>query len=86
MFTATYKPYRLVYGQQAVLFPMNEAKSLYKAVSFYVCFILRCTIYTQCTWNASGKYVWTLTSKCKVWHLLDEMKYVDTLKLVKGLI
>ena len=31
--------------QQAVLFMVNETKSLYKAVPFYVCFILRCTIY-----------------------------------------
>ena len=31
--------------QQAVLFTVNVTKSPYKAVSFFVCFILRCTIY-----------------------------------------
>ena len=35
----------LHYYQQAVTFTVNVTKSPYKAVTFYVCYILRYTIY-----------------------------------------
>ena len=52
----------LYYYQQAVTFMVNVTKSPYKAVTFYMCYILRCTCYLKQI-NIKVKFILDLDKK-----------------------